>query len=359
MKLKMSFENRAKKALINSICVLLENNPQRNVPKIFKLSKTLAKDATTKKILADFEKYYEEIPSVKKYVDNSLADIDPKIKRHIFMNLMNKNSTSSDKETNYLPISAILNSTNTCNLGCLSCNICNDKNKLVAYSDFKKVLDNMHKLNINSIILIGGEPFLMDFMLDIFEENQDIIFTPVTNGTLFTEEISNRLLKSGNVVPIISLGNNKSNIDSNYGDGTYNKITTSMKLLKSKGIPFGTLTAVNSNNLPIVTSNQFVDSLIFNGSKFSIYSNSFCSNAPSNTTLTNQERTLLNDKINTLRNTKPYLFVDLFNDIKYVSHLFNSDTTTKNSFIFSKMPFKALQSISLENILIYNNCFNK
>lgn len=355
MKLKMSFEHRVKKALINSICVLLENNPEKSMPKIFKLSKTLAKDSTTQKLLTDFEKCYEEIPSVKKYVDNSLAEINPKIKRNIFMNLMNKNTTSPDNEPNYLPVSAILNSTNTCNLRCLSCSISNNENQLVTYSDFEKVIKNIHKLNIKSIILFGGEPFLMDFMLDIFEANQDIIFTPVTNGTLFTENNSNRLLKSGNVVPIISLGNNELNVDSNYGNGTYKKIIAGMKLLKSKGIPFGTLTAVNSNNLSIVTSDQFIDSLIFNGSKFSIYSNSFCSNAPLNTSLTANERDILNNKINSFRNTKPYFFIDLFNDVKYVNHLLNSDINTKSSFVFSKMPFKSLQSTSLENILNINH----
>lgn len=351
MKLKMSFENRVKKALINSICTLLENNPEKSIPKIFKLSKTLVKDSATQKILEDFEKYYEQIPSVKRYVDNSLMDINPEIKKTIFMNLINKNTTSSDNEQKYLPVSAILNSNNTCNLGCLNCNICNNKSNPLTYNDFDKVIKNINKLEINSIALLGGEPFLLDFMLDIFENNENIVFTPVTNGTLFTEKNSTRLLKSGNVVPIISLGNDKLNIDSDYGNGTYNKIITGMKLLKSKGIPFGTLTAVNSNNLSIVTSDQFVDSLIFNGSKFSIYSSSSCTNAPLNASLTSKERNILNEKINIFRNTKPYFFVDLFNDTKYVSQLFNSNINAKSSFIFSKMPFKSLQSASLENIL--------
>ncbi|NME82851.1 radical SAM protein [Clostridium sp. SM-530-WT-3G] len=354
MKLKMSFENRAKKALINSICTLLENNPEKNIPKIFKLSKTLAKDSTTQKILADFEKYYEQIPSVKTYVDNSLMGINPQIKRTIFMNLMNKNASSSDNDVKYLPVSAILNSNNTCNLSCLNCNICNNKNNPLTYNDFDKVIKNIHKLEINSVILIGGEPFLLDFMLDIFENNKNIIFVPVTNGTLFTEKNSTRLLKSGNVVPIISLGNNELNVDSNYGNGTYNKIITGMHLLKSKGIPFGTLTAVNSNNLSTVISDEFVDSLIFNGSKFSIYSNSFCSNAPLNSNLTSKERNALNEKINTFRNTKPYFFIDLFNDAKYFSHLLDSDVAGKSSFIFSKMPFETLQSESLEKLLSHS-----
>lgn len=191
-------------------------------------------------------------------------------------------------------------------------------------------------------------------MLDIFENNKNIIFVPVTNGTLFTEKNSTRLLKSGNVVPIISLGNNELNVDSNYGNGTYNKIITGMHLLKSKGIPFGTLTAVNSNNLSTVISDEFVDSLIFNGSKFSIYSNSFCSNAPLNSNLTSKERNALNEKINTFRNTKPYFFIDLFNDAKYFSHLLDSDVAGKSSFIFSKMPFETLQSESLEKLLSHS-----
>ncbi|MBE6062081.1 MAG: radical SAM protein [Clostridium butyricum] len=351
MNIKMSFENKAKKALINSICTLLENNPENNIPKIFKLSKTLIKDSVTKRILADFEKYYQEKPIIKAYINNSLAHINPEIKRNIFLNLINRNSKSLNKKSKYLPISAILNSNTSCNLGCLNCNIYNYKNKSISFNDFDSVVKNIQKHDVNYIILLGGEPFLLDSMLDIFENNKNIIFIPVTNGTLFTEKNSNKLLKCGNVIPIISLCNNKSNIDINYGNGTYNKIICGMKLLKEKGIPFGTLTAVNTSNLSIVTSNEFIDSLILNGSKFSIYSSSFCSNAPLNTSLTANERSILNQKVNTLRNTKPYFFIDLFNDPKYVTQIFTSDINTKSSFIFSKMPSNTIQSMPLENIL--------
>ena len=351
MKIKMSFEDKAKKALVNSICLLLEKNPENNIPKIFKLSKALTKDDTTKKILRDIEKSYEEIPSVKKFFDNSLLNINPEIKRTIFMNLIgNKQLNKSQKK--YLPLSMILSPDNLCNLSCLNCTLSKNTKEVLKFNDFDKMINNIHNLGINVVILFGGEPFLIDFIYNIYEKYNDIIFTPVTNGTLFTEITTNKLLKLGNVIPIITLSNNKKEVDSANGYGTFDKVIYGMNLLQNKGIPFGVSTPVSSENLSTVTSDKFVDMLINNGSKFSIYSNSFCSNAHICNTLSVDERISLESKINVLRNSKPYFFIDLFNDYKYIKELLCSKkNAAQNSLLFTKIPYKNLQSISIDDII--------
>lgn len=350
MKIKMSFEDKAKKALVNSICLLLEKNPENNIPKIFKLSKALTKDDTTKKILRDIEKSYEEIPSVKKFFDNSLLNINPEIKRTIFMNLIgNKPSNKSPKK--YLPLSMILSPDNLCNLSCLNCTLSKNTKEVLNFNDIDKMINNIHNLGINVVILLGGEPFLIDFIYNIYEKYNDIIFTPVTNGTLFTEITINKLLKLGNVIPIITLSNNKKEVDSANGYGTFDKVIYGMNLLQNKGIPFGVSTPVSSENISTVTSDKFVDMLINNGSKFSIYSNSFCSNAHICNTLSVDERISLESKISVLRNSKPYFFIDLFNDYKYLKELLCSkENLAQNSLLFTKMPYKNLQCISIEDI---------
>lgn len=351
MKFKMSFEDRAKKALINSICLLIERNPDGSIPKIFKLSKALIKDDSTKTLLSSIEKSYEEIPSVKEFFDTSLLNINPEIRKNIFMSLVGNNNSSSKKSEKYIPLSVILNPNNKCNLSCVNCTLSNTSAEKPNFNDVDKIIGNAQKLGINYIVLFGGEPFLLDFMFKIYEKYNNIIFTPVTNGTLFTNDCVNKLLSLGNVIPTISLDNIENKIDYTYGEGTFEKITEGMKLLKKKGIPFGVSTAVSSENLSAVTSDAFIDMLIKNGSKFSIYSNSFCSNAHINKSISRTERLVLGEKIKILRNTKPYFFVDLFNDQKYLNDFVNRHAINSHSFLLGKVSQDKLQRISLEHFI--------
>lgn len=351
MKIKMSFEDRAKRALINSICLLIEKNPNDNIPKIFKLSKALIKDDNTKRILSDIEKSYENMPSVKKFLDNSLVNINPEIRKNIFMNLVGHNNTSHTQTEKYIPLSIILSPNNKCNLSCVNCTPAKFSSETLNFNDVDKVIGKAQSLGVNYIILFGGEPFLIDFMFKIYEKYSDIIFTPVTNGTLFTEKCADKLLKLGNIIPTISLDNIENRINYTCGEGTFEKIIKGMNLLKDKGIPFGVSTAVSSDNLSAVTSDNFVDMLIKNGSKFSIYSNSFCSNAHINKSISTTERLVLGEKIKIMRNTKPYFFIDLFNDYKYLEQFLGSDSSDYHSFFLGKIPQANLQRISLEHLI--------
>lgn len=351
MKIKMSFEDRAKKALINSICLLIERNPDGNIPKIFKLSKALVKDDSTKKILAGIEKSYEEMPSVKEFFDNSLVNINPEIRKNIFMNLVGGNNNSSKQNEKHLPLSIILSPNNKCNLSCVNCTLSSSHSQVLNFDDVDRIVGNAQKLGVNYIILFGGEPFLLDFMFKIYEKYSDIIFTPVTNGTLFTKQCVNKLLNLGNIIPTISLDNIENRIDYTCGEGTFEKIINGMNLLKDRGIPFGVSTAVSSDNISAVTSDKFIDMLIKNGSKFSIYSNSFCSNAHINKSISKTERLVLGEKIRIMRNTKPYFFIDLFNDQKYIEQFMNPDSSDSHSFFIGKIPQDKLQSISLEHLI--------
>ncbi|MDO5517174.1 MAG: radical SAM protein [Clostridium sp.] len=351
MKIKMSFEDRAKKALINSICLLIERNPDGNIPKIFKLSKALIKDDRTKKILNSIEKSYEEMPSVKEFFDNSLVNINPEIRRNIFMNLVGNSNSSDNNKEKHIPISIILSPNNKCNLRCVNCSLSNSSSETLNFNDVDRVIGKAQRSGVNYIILFGGEPFLLDFMFKIYEKYSDIIFTPVTNGTLFTKECVNKLLHLGNIIPTISLDNIENRIDYTYGEGTFEKVVTGMNLLKDKGIPFGVSTAVSSANFSAVTSDYFIDMLIKNGSKFSIYSNSFCSNSHINKSISKTERLILGEKINIMRNTKPYFFIDLFNDQKYLEEFINPGSSDSHSFFLGNIPQNKLQSISLEHLI--------
>lgn len=351
MKFKMSFENRAKKALINSICLLIEKNPDGNIPKIFKLSKALIKDDNTKRILSSIEKSYEEIPCVKEFFDSSLANINPQIRKNIFMSLVGNSSSNNNQNEKCIPLSIILSPNNKCNLRCVNCTLSSSTSESFSYNNLDKILGNAQRLGVNYIVLYGGEPFLIDSIFKIYEKYNNIIFTPVTNGTLFTKQYVDKLLHLGNVIPIISLDNIKNKIDYTCGQGTFEKIKTGMNLLNNTGIPFGISTAVSSENLSAVTSDNFIDMLITSGSKFSIYSNSFCSNAHINKSISQTERHILGEKIKTLRNTKPYFFIDLFNDQKYLNQFVNEDSINSHSFLLGKIPQNQLQRISLEHFI--------
>ena len=47
------------------------------------------------------------------------------------------------------------------------------------------------------MIILGGEPFFVDYMYKIYEKYNDVYFTPFTNGTLFNYEVADKLCKLG------------------------------------------------------------------------------------------------------------------------------------------------------------------
>lgn len=112
-------------------------------------------------------------------------------------------------------------------------------------------------------VFSGGEPFAYRSegkgMLELIEKNPDCAFIMFTNGTLINEKVSKRLSQAGNVLPAISVEGWKARTDARRGEGIFDRILATMKILRSDGVPFGISLTGTRQNAEEILSDEFID----------------------------------------------------------------------------------------------------
>lgn len=139
--------------------------------------------------------------------------------------------------------------TNKCNLSCSYCfnSSSISSQDFFGLSKLKSLLIQMKEVNINYIIISGGEPLLHPHFLEIIKLifDYDIKTTLITNGTLLNEEVVNVLIEC-NVKVKISVDSSKN---------SYSKNTNSL--------PFHLLTRLSDRlSFSTVILNQNIDDLL-------------------------------------------------------------------------------------------------
>ena len=325
MNLKEAIETKARLTLIKSVCSLLEKNPDKNIPKIFKLAQSFAKDELSKEKILQFQKAYSTNPSVKAFIDNSLSSTNSASLKKLFtISINNALWLTSDKRKELfsnnnlkIPYTIFINPSAKCNLNCCCSHTSNKNYESLKAEEIDKILIDAKKLGINYVSIIGGEPFLLDFMYDIYKKHDDMIFTVFTNGTLFDSKAVETLSFLGNVIPIISLSDFHEKTDCHKGLKIYDIIMKGMDLLKRNQIPFGVYSILSCENYEDAISDNFIDILINKGSKFSLYFTSSSLNSYNFKLkpLNEKQKLSASNKIKFIRENKPYIAIDLVNDV--------------------------------------------
>ncbi|SHE80515.1 radical SAM protein [Clostridium fallax] len=329
MKFVESLEKSAKEATMRKIYDLIDKDPEKNVDRIFYLAKKLVTDEDSKKGVEDVERYYHEMPSVKEFIQGVLKNTNPNCLKMFYQNFIGnavwngipKRAKWMEKEDTKIPFVLLISPSMRCNLRCKGCYAATyPKDQGLKYEEVDKIVGQARDLGIHFIIVLGGEPFFVDYMWRIYEKYNDIEFVPFTNGSLFTEEVADKLVKLGNIMPMFSLEGFEKETDARRGKGTFKKVMEGMELLKSRGIPFGVSSATSTHNIDTVTSDDFIDMLIEKGSKMSWYFIYMpVGDKPDvKDMLTPKQRIELGRRTRKIRTTKPYFTIDFFNDAPYV-----------------------------------------
>ena len=100
------------------------------------------------------------------------------------------------------PITVVWNFTNRCNLNCLHCH--QDSSPTSSYPELTtsqafRVIDNMSDAGVAILTFSGGEPLLRNDLCEAIERANDngMLCTVASNGTLMTPEIAKKLAKAG------------------------------------------------------------------------------------------------------------------------------------------------------------------
>lgn len=115
-----------------------------------------------------------------------------------------------DSGATVVPETALLDLTYKCNLRCLMCpqaldlGMENSKirenypaSKLLDLPEWKTVIDKLQEAGLKSVILSGGEPFLLPYTLDLIDyiNSRKLNIFIITNGTLITTQIADFLVQ--------------------------------------------------------------------------------------------------------------------------------------------------------------------
>lgn len=105
------------------------------------------------------------------------------------------------KQENYIKKSLLWDITCRCNLSCIHCynsgGISNEQELEIA-PNYKAIIDRVVQAGFNHIHLLGGEPLLVNGLLDLlyYANKKGILISINTNGTLLTKKIINELIES-------------------------------------------------------------------------------------------------------------------------------------------------------------------
>lgn len=329
MKVTEVMGNTLRRTIISKGVELLGKDPDKNIDKLFNLIRKMIKDEDSlNKINAVYDSY-ENNPAIKNYIHNMVKTTDPKCMAKLFTNFfvnsvwygMPKRAKLLQEEGIKTPFTILISPSMRCNLKCTGCYASNySKEDDIPYEEVDRIVKEARDLGIYFFIVLGGEPFFNKDMIKIYEKYNDMVFVPFTNGTLFNEELADKIKDLGNVLPMFSLEGFEEETDARRGEGIFKSVMNGMELLKERGVLFGVSSAVGRHNIDTVISDKFIDMLIEKGAKMSWY---FIfmpvgENPDFNLMLTPKQRLKLGEGVRRIRSTKPYFAIDFFNDAPYV-----------------------------------------
>lgn len=329
MGFKDSMEKGAKELTISAITELLEKNPEKNVDRIFSLVKKLTKGHYEEQNIDNIYTYYNENEATRKFILDILTKTNKNCLKKFFVNYfanaiwygIPKRGEYLEKEDTKVPFVILISPSMRCNLRCKGCYAADyDKKDDMTFEEVDRLVGEARALGVHYIIILGGEPFFTEYMYDIYAKYDDVLFTPFTNGTLFTPEIGDKLARLGNIIPMFSLEGFEEETDLRRGKGTFQKVMNGMDILRERGVLFGVSSASATNNVETVSSDKFIDMLIEKGAKMSWYFMymPIGDNPDVDYMLTPEQRLELGRRSREIRTTKPYFTIDFFNDAPYV-----------------------------------------
>lgn len=152
-----------------------------------------------------------------------------------------ENIDEKGEEKKFSLLEADLVITSKCNLKCAHC--CQDlpeNNKAVdpSYNDLLRVVDQVVECNPKYIVITGGEPLLRDDIWDLvryIKGKGNFELELMTNGTLITEDNVRLINEFFDSVSISIDGYDNISCEKIRGKGVFEKVISSVKLLKQYG----------------------------------------------------------------------------------------------------------------------------
>lgn len=170
-----------------------------------------------------------------------------------------------------IPFLCIFSVTWRCNLDCKGCYAANYTVKEeLSIGKICRTVEECQNLGIYFFVIAGGEPLLIEGLLEKIASFKKCFFLFYTNGTILGSNIQ-ILKKAYNILPVISVEGEDRYIDLRRGEGVSEKVITAMNDLKNSHIPFGFSTMITHLNLEYVTSREWLETQWQRGARFGFF----------------------------------------------------------------------------------------
>lgn len=167
--------------------------------------------------------------------------------------------------------------TQACNMKCLHCyeGVTHIKGKQVlSLIQWKKVIDEVEKLKVERIIVIGGEPCLHENVKEILEylARKDLAVTLFTNAFYLEGELLNTIIQNKTDVKVSLYGHNADIHNKITGvKGSFEKLIRNIEILKENGVNvYVAITLMKENEDYYNEMKKFVKELNVKGVKFDV-----------------------------------------------------------------------------------------
>jgi MoaA/NifB/PqqE/SkfB family radical SAM enzyme len=173
----------------------------------------------------------------------------------------------------WVPSLVVVSPTMRCNLNCTGCySGLYSKDGELSEAEIDDIFSQCKRMGAYFVVISGGEPYTMKrTLLKLFRKHNDMYFLTYTNGTLLDEPTVKELARLGNVAPAISVEGYREHTDNRRGQGVYGKVMGAMELLKRYGVLFGMSVTYSSNNIDLITQDEFVRYYLDRGVIFAWY----------------------------------------------------------------------------------------
>lgn len=320
------FKAYAAKRAIGQMVKMLASASDESLIKLTQVAEKFMITNTQKQYVREVRSMFEDgHPAMKMIRDFVSRDINSNYYQNMVINFFTNAlfmgyGTRKDflKEEGIMPpFFFVVSPTMRCNLHCYGCYAGQyTKADELDFDTVDRIISEAREMGIYFITFSGGEPFFYEGLLDIFEKHHDISYQIYTNGTLIDEKMVERLISLGNAAPAISVEGYESETDARRGKGTYKKVCDAMARLKDAGALFGFSATVTRYNVDLLSSEEFVDTMIDRGCAFGWY---FIyipigRNPQLDLMPTPEQRDMLRQRVKRMRETKPILVADFWND---------------------------------------------
>jgi len=315
--------------IVRAMTRMIPKLSMKNLSKILKLADLLIRDEKYRPILRGFQAYVEEGHPATKLIERVLYEFAPNVRFRVIYNLFilgllygtQKRDEILKAEGFRPPLFFVISPTMRCNMKCYGCYAGSyEKDPGLPYELLDRILTEAEMMHIHFITISGGEPFLRNDLIRLFEKHRNIMFQVYTNGTLIDEEVAKELAELGNVAPMVSIEGFEEITDRRRGKGHFKLVMDVFERLKRHGLLFGASVMQTRENYLEISSHEFAKLLVEKGVSVIWYFQYIPVGYDPDVKLMllPEERDEIRRRLRVIRNSYPVFLCDFWNDGPYV-----------------------------------------